>query len=270
MASPLIHEAAAVLIADPRDHLPLLFTMSDDEEVKAEEHSPEETETAEEVKGETLQPEKEPSTTVPKVEEEEDLFADNQDETPATNGTEAPAPISAPRPSDPRLSVPRKVPSTPPASDPRSPTSASSFHGSTTSETGTSLRPGYPGNSVGLPAGITVPRGVDSKLLQGRLLDTLKQLPDDLIIDALNEYDDALQNKGGSIRNQGAYLYGVIKRYVNVQERAASGNADHVMGKALTPEVTVRFIIYSPETYFAAPISLTALTRVLYSSDTLG
>jgi hypothetical protein len=103
----------------------------------------------------------------------------------------------------------------------------------------TPTRPGYPGPKVGLPEGISVPNGVDSKLLQGRLLDALKQLPDDLITDALNEYDDALQNKGGSIRNQGAYLYGVIKRYINVQERAASGNAEHVMGKQLTPEVTV-------------------------------
>ena len=36
--------------------------------------------------------------------------------------------------------------------------------------------------------------------------------------ESVTEYDDAVQIKGDSIRNHGAYLYGVIKRYVDVQE----------------------------------------------------
>lgn len=215
-----------------------ITTMADTEQVQMEDASPK--------KANIEEKEKEEEADSPS----EDLFQDADDEgeptvataaphamgikqeTPATNGTDH----SSSRPSDPRISIPRKVPSIPPASDPRSP---SSLLGTMSEQNQTPTRPGYPGPKVGLPEGISVPNGVDSKLLQGRLLDALKQLPDDLITDALNEYDDALQNKGGSIRNQGAYLYGVIKRYINVQERAASGNAEHVMGKQLTPEVTV-------------------------------
>ena len=226
--------------------------MPEELKVKVEDPSPQK----EEVKEETVT-EEEPKQTnkelytvprkeAPKEEDEASTTVKKEDDTPASNGSDALAPAPVQPPSDPRLSVPRKVPATPlDASDPRSPTSASSFHATSTSETATPTRPGYPGTSVGLPEGISVPMGVDSKLLQGRLLDTLKQLPNDLICDALNEYDDALQNKGGSIRNQGAYLYGVIKRYVNVQERAASGNADHVMGKQLTPVVTVSIFALS-------------------------
>lgn len=219
-----------------------------DEQVRVEDPMPEkvDSEVAEEAKIDTQSKDDPtgstpPPTPPPKVENGEDSApVKHEDPTPTENGTQDEAPAS--RPADPRLVVPRKTPATP-SSDPRSPSSTSSLLGNTTFESGASGRPGYPGPTVGLPEGISVPNRVDSKLLQGRLLDTLKQLPTDLITDALNEYDDALQNKGGSIRNQGAYLYGVIKRYVNVQERAASGNADNVMGKELTPLVTVRTTI---------------------------
>ena len=94
----------------------------------------------------------------------------------------------------------------------------------------------------GLPDGVTVPPSVKPALLQGRLLDTLKGLPTQLINDALTEYDDAVQIKGEAIRNHGAYLYGVIKRYVNVQERAARGEGQGIlpMGPELTPAVNSR------------------------------
>jgi hypothetical protein len=109
---------------------------------------------------------------------------------------------------------------------------------------------------VGLPEGVVVPLAVDTKLLHGRLLETLKQLPVDLINDALVEYSDALQNKGDSIRNKGAYLFGVLKRYANVQERAASGQAERVMGQELTPAVQVG-------------ITLSALSCLWFSSSVL-
>jgi len=42
--------------------------------------------------------------------------------------------------------------------------------------------------------------------------------------ESLAEYDDAVQIKGGNIRNHGAYLFGVVKRYVDVQD-SRGGNA---------------------------------------------
>ena len=98
------------------------------------------------------------------------------------------------------------------------------------------------GGKYGLPADIVVPASVTPSLLQGKLLETLRALPKQLISDALVEYDDAVQIKGESIRNRGAYLYGVVKRYVSVQERANSGEGVDIlpMGPDLTPAVNGR------------------------------
>lgn len=98
------------------------------------------------------------------------------------------------------------------------------------------------GSKYGLPPDIVIPPTVTPSLLQGRLLETLRALPKQLINDALVEYDDAVQIKGESIRNHGAYLYGVVKRYVSVQERAASGEGEGIlpMGPDLTPAVNQR------------------------------
>jgi hypothetical protein len=90
----------------------------------------------------------------------------------------------------------------------------------------------------GLPNGVIVPSTVTAKLLQGKLLETLKSLPVNLINDALTEYHDAIQFKGAAIRNHGAYLLGVVKRYVAVQDRAQSGILP--MGDVLTPAVQER------------------------------
>lgn len=244
--------------------------MTDEEnQEKADESTPEKAET-EEARAEDSDSEDDDlfGDAEPKDEEKDDSKSPpvkNEDTKPTGNGTDD----TTSRPTDPRISVPRKAPTTPPASDPRSPSSASSLvSANMANETGSSTRPGYPGPSVGLPEGISVPVRVDSKLLQGRLLDTLKQLPNDLITDALNEYDDALQNKGASIRNQGAYLYGVIKRYVNVQERAASGNGDNVMGRELTPIVTVRIKLCCRNVENNEFLSLILYARV--STGTLG
>ena len=69
-----------------------------------------------------------------------------------------------------------------------------------------------------------------------------KSLPVHLINDALQEYDDAVDVKGSAIRNHGAYLYGVVKRYTNVQERATNGEGTDIlpMGESLTPAVLAR------------------------------
>ena len=99
----------------------------------------------------------------------------------------------------------------------------------------------------GLPPGVLIPRSIRDDLFQGRLIDTLRTLKStQLINDALQEYDDAVQIKGSSIRNHGAYLYGVVKRYVNVQERASklSGSGASIqglpMGREITPPVHQR------------------------------
>jgi hypothetical protein len=153
----------------------------------------------------------EPANTTPVKQEEGVTSIKQQDASPTTNGLPFIPHITAP--SDPRTTE--------------------------TTTVSTPTRQGIPGPTVGLPEGVTVPLTVDTTLLQGRLLDTLRQLPVDLINDALVEYSDALGNKGDSIRNKGAYLFGVLKRYSQVQERASSGQTDGVMGKTLTPAVQV-------------------------------
>ena len=99
------------------------------------------------------------------------------------------------------------------------------------------------GSIFGLPDEVKIPKSVDTKLLEGGILAKLKALPPNLANDALQEYDDALQIKGHSIRNQGAYLYGVIKRYTSVHERATTGGEGaHIlpMGEGLTPTVNAK------------------------------
>ncbi|KAL7581051.1 hypothetical protein ACA910_005854 [Epithemia clementina (nom. ined.)] len=100
----------------------------------------------------------------------------------------------------------------------------------------------FSGTRFGLDPAVKIPQSVDTKLLEGSILAKLKSLPPNLANDALQEYDDALQIKGGSIRNQGAYLFGVIKRYVSVQDRANSGEGPAIlpMGEGLTPVVNAR------------------------------
>jgi Heterogeneous nuclear ribonucleoprotein Q acidic domain len=95
-----------------------------------------------------------------------------------------------------------------------------------------------PGTRYGLPPGVNVPVSiVRTKLLEvemntpgSKLMDVLKSLPVNLINDALSEYDDAVEIKGAnSIRNHGAYLYGVVKRYVSVHERSLKGEGSGIL-----------------------------------------
>mmetsp|Transcript_22795 Transcript_22795/g.63372 ORF Transcript_22795/g.63372 Transcript_22795/m.63372 type:complete len:774 (-) Transcript_22795:4638-6959(-) len=107
----------------------------------------------------------------------------------------------------------------------------------------TNAKTHYSGERFGLDSAVRIPVSVEEKLLQGSILEKLKTLPSNLANDALQEYDDALLIKGkANIRNQGAYLFGVIKRYVSVQERAASGEGPAIlpMGEGLTPLVNTR------------------------------
>ena len=129
---------------------------------------------------------------------------------------ETPAPAPAPASATPVASgvpgftstsaaVPRK-PSTPKSSSSPSVSAADNSNSN-------------PGAKYGLPPGVKIPVSVQRKnLLHGKALDALKKIPVELMNESLTEYDDAVQIKGESIRNHAAYLYGVIKRYVDVQE----------------------------------------------------
>lgn len=99
-----------------------------------------------------------------------------------------------------------------------------------------------PGPAHGLPEGVKIPSSMDTKLLKDRLFVSLKELPISSINDALVEFTDAVAVKGGAIRNHGAYLYGVVKRYISVQERAKGGEGKGIlpMGAELTPAVNER------------------------------
>lgn len=87
---------------------------------------------------------------------------------------------------------------------------------------------------LGLPEGVVIPDSVSLSLLEGRILETLKQLPANLISDALQEYDDAVKQQK-NIRSHGAYLFGVLKRYLSVHQSAGGS-----MGQELTQLVQER------------------------------
>ncbi|GAX18889.1 hypothetical protein FisN_8Hh105 [Fistulifera solaris] len=180
-------------------------------------------------------------------EEEEDLFEAGDDDVVATNNQEpvsstsvkinqppaSIAPLSSPSLAD--IPIPHKSPtarqSKPPAlTTPPLPTTLN------TSTNHTFLDPA----SFGLPPGVKIPKSVTGALLrQGKLLEMLQTLPTQSINDALTEYDDAVDVKGSGIRNHGAYLYGVVKRYQSVLAKAQqSGHLEILpMGHAITPAV---------------------------------
>ena len=87
-----------------------------------------------------------------------------------------------------------------------------------------------------LSESVVFPETLDMALVEGRILETLRQLPPNLCNDALQEYDDAVKQQK-NIRSHGAYLFGVLKRYLSVHERAGGEGS---MGHELTPRVQDR------------------------------
>lgn len=162
--------------------------------------------------------------------EDEDLFGGDEDD-------EHPTATAKPASNDFIPSIPRKSPDKSTAS--ASLSAPSSTNSSPAVHNKAGLRDG---SSYGLPSVVKIPASVDARLLTGKLLESLKSLPDNLMNDALTEYDDAVGIKGHAIRNRGAYLFGVIKRYVSVHERSQSGEGEGIlpMGEGLTPAVNER------------------------------
>jgi hypothetical protein len=187
----------------------------------------------------------------PDDDEEEDLFeagdddvaTNHQEVVPSTSVTQPPIIASvatAPSPNKSSIAdipIPHKSPTarqkTPASALPTPPLPTTS---TSTLSSHTLLDPA----SFDLPPGVKIPKSVTGTLLrQGKLLEMLKTLPTHSINDALTEYDDAVDVKGSGIRNHGAYLYGVVKRYQSVVTRAQqSGQIDILpMGNHITPAV---------------------------------
>ncbi len=130
-------------------------------------------------------------------------------------------------------------------------------------------------SKYGLPKGTIVPSSIREDIMMqsgGKMLETLRGLGDvQLINDALQEYDDAVKLKGAGIRNHGAYLFGVVKRYVSVQERAMrSGGASVPMGHELTPPVHQRLLTLNfPQEELARNDKVLAKLKMLSEKDAL-
>jgi len=87
-----------------------------------------------------------------------------------------------------------------------------------------------------LPDGITLPATVTPDMLDGRLRRLFLDLTPSQMRDVLEEYDDAVREKGHEIRNRNAYLFGVVKRYRTLID----GGPDASQGRSLSAPVIAR------------------------------
>jgi hypothetical protein len=112
----------------------------------------------------------------------------------------------------------------------------------TTPGSGSAPPPHMAGSIFGLSDAVKIPFSVDTKLLEGGILAKLKALPATLANDALQEYDDALNIKGGSIRNKGAYLYGVISESVEIANPVLLSHSAYLTHPVCLPAITERYV----------------------------
>mmetsp|Transcript_3014 Transcript_3014/g.6584 ORF Transcript_3014/g.6584 Transcript_3014/m.6584 type:complete len:656 (-) Transcript_3014:247-2214(-) len=97
------------------------------------------------------------------------------------------------------------------------------------------------GGSLVLPDGVQLPPSVTPDMLDGRLRRSLLELSPAQMKEVLIEYDEAVREKGGEIRNQAAYLFGVIKRYKSLHERSLHGGINTTpQGANLSDQVRAR------------------------------
>ena len=66
-------------------------------------------------------------------------------------------------------------------------------------------------HDLGLPDGVRIPASIDVSMLQGDVLQMLKQLPVERINSAFEQYDYQIQQRGQEIRSKRAYLKGILK-----------------------------------------------------------
>ncbi len=92
---------------------------------------------------------------------------------------------------------------------------------------------------LNLPKGVQLPPTMDPAILlaSDRAMALLNELSPSQIQAALNEFDEAMRNKGTKVRNSQAYLVGVIKRYLHVNRKERSSANAPAMGKEITPVV---------------------------------
>lgn len=90
-----------------------------------------------------------------------------------------------------------------------------------------------------LPDGVIIPAGIDSNILYSseRIMSMLMTLNPSQIQAALNEFDEAIRNKGDKVRNVQAYFIGVLKRYVSVNSKEKQGG-QKAMGANVAPSVS--------------------------------
>lgn len=155
----------------------------------------------------------------PPISEKEETF--ELDRTPSDVAVSSPVPRKAPAASqDVVLTVPRKSAVSPPSRKANEPVKSTQSLAA----------------KLNLPESIVIPDTLDPALLSGTILSTLRQLPPSSCNDALQEYDDAVKQQK-NIRSHGAYLFGVLKRYLSVHERSGGEGS---MGYELTPLVQSR------------------------------
>lgn len=97
------------------------------------------------------------------------------------------------------------------------------------------------GGTLVLPDGVTLPPTVTPQMLEGRLRRAFFELTPAQMREVLVEYDDAVKEKGAEIRNQQAYLFGVVKRYKSIHERSLVNPNSVPQGKDLSDQVKVSF-----------------------------
>mmetsp|Transcript_15442 Transcript_15442/g.24210 ORF Transcript_15442/g.24210 Transcript_15442/m.24210 type:complete len:688 (-) Transcript_15442:149-2212(-) len=97
--------------------------------------------------------------------------------------------------------------------------------------------------SLVLPDGVTLPSSVTPDMIDGRLRRSFLELAPTQMREVLDEYHEAVREKGSEIRNKNAYLFGVVKRYKSLHERTFNSNGGYnamPQGSNLTGQVSTR------------------------------
>ena len=101
-------------------------------------------------------------------------------------------------------------------------------------------------SSIPILSGISFPPNMDPNIIlsSDRALSLLEQLDSKQIQAAVDEFADAMSNKGERVRSVQAYFIGVVKRYVSASHKDTPSHPDNnskgaIMGMDLSPAVKV-------------------------------